>query len=121
MKYLQNINAKKLTAAFTLFAMLGLVVMLAGNGSLEVFANDNAQQTAQEMIKAILTVVYNIVTVVGIIFVIVGIVKFAIAYANESGPDQQKAAMMMATGIVLILLPAILRPMKLETKLKVIS
>lgn len=39
--------------------------------------------------------------VVGVIFGLIGILKFAVSHANEDGPAQQKAAMMMATAVVL--------------------
>ena len=69
-------------------------------------AADTAAATAaaEAMIEGILKVVKLICNVVGILFAIVGIVKFVIAHANEQGPEQQKAAVMMATGLVLVLL-----------------
>ena len=77
---------------------------------------DAATDTARDLVKDILIIVYNIVRIVGIIFIIIGLVKFVIAHANEQGPEQQKAAMMMATGVVLVLLPTILGAMKLYDK-----
>lgn len=49
-------------------------------------------------------VMKTICLAIGAIFVGIGIIKVAIAHANEDGPATQKAAMMIATGIALIVL-----------------
>lgn len=56
------------------------------------------------VINGVVQVVCKICTVVGVLFAIVGIVKFVISHANEDGPAQQKAALMIATGVVLVIL-----------------
>lgn len=58
------------------------------------------------MVEGIIEICAKIALVVGVIFAIIGILKFAISHANEDGPAQQKAAMMMATGVVLGILGA---------------
>ena len=58
---------------------------------------------ANEAIDAIVLVLKLITGVVGVIYVLLGLVRIAMAHANEDGPGQQKAAVFMATGIVLIL------------------
>ena len=92
-----------------------------GTGGNGTGGNTEANTLAQTMVGNILIIIYNIVTIVGIIFIIIGLVKFVIAHANEQGPEQQKAAMMMATGVVLVLLPTILRNMELATKITPIT
>ena len=63
---------------------------------------------SEEVINGILSVVYLITNVLGILFVIVGFVKLVISHAQEDAPGQQKAAMFIATGLVLILLRIVL-------------
>lgn len=57
-----------------------------------------------EIASLIKTIVKAICYIVGALFAIVGIVKFAISHANEDGPAQQKAIMMIATGLLLVVL-----------------
>ena len=63
-----------------------------------VFAYIGEDQIA-EIVK---TVLIAICSIVGGMFVIIGLIKFIISHANEDGPAQQKAIMMLATGIILI-------------------
>ena len=53
------------------------------------------------MINGIVQIASKIALVVGVIFGLIGILKFAVSHANEDGPAQQKAAMMMVTAVVL--------------------
>lgn len=80
------------------------------------FAAGNTEM-GQDMIKAIVTVVCDIVMILGIIFVIIGLVKLVTAHANEDGPAQQKAATLLATGVVLVILPMVLRGLDFPGKL----
>ena len=66
-----------------------------------VFASNDG--SASSVISAILSVVYLIMNVLGIIFAIIGFVKLIISHAQEDAPGQQKAAMFIATGLVLII------------------
>ena len=63
---------------------------------------------AESAFNAIFNVLKTITTVIGAIFLIVGIVRFIIAHANEDGPNQQKAAMLIATGIALVIIGPVL-------------
>ena len=56
------------------------------------------------VIEGVISIVKLIANIVGVIFFLVGLLRFAIAQANEDGPGTQKAVMMLATGIVLLLL-----------------
>lgn len=95
-------------------ALIGMLLffqpVFAVGGQIGVNQNtaDMGQTGAQSMFTMILNIVCTIVIIIGVIFGIMGVVKFAIAHANDQGPDQQKAAIMLATGIVLIILPVIL-------------
>ena len=60
-----------------------------------------------EVINGIVTILQYICTILGALFALIGIVKFAISHANEDGPAQQKAIMMMATGLLLVVLGAL--------------
>lgn len=57
-----------------------------------------------EAAEAVTKVVKLIATAIGAIFILVGVLKFAISYSNDDGPQQQKAVMMLAAGLVLVLL-----------------
>ncbi len=83
--------------AFAAIAFLTTVTMYAFPAAL-------ADGAADSVIDTVIMIMQIITNVVGILFAIIGIVKFAMAHANEDGPAQQKAVMMMATGIVLIIL-----------------
>lgn len=68
------------------------------------FTPVHAEITAAEMENLIETILKIICFIAGAMFALVGIIKFAISHANEDGPAQQKAIMMMATGVVLVAL-----------------
>ena len=70
-----------------------------------VFADADAKT---QMFDAIRLIVKVICSIVGGIFLLVGIVKFAIAQSNDDGPAQQKAIMMMATGVLLVLIATLI-------------
>lgn len=78
---------------------LSMVMMAIVAACPMVFATDHSA----EVITAILSVVFLIMNVLGIIFVIIGFVKLVISHAQEDAPGQQKAAMFIATGLVLII------------------
>ena len=71
---------------------------------LSVLEQDHFKYDEFSVIDTVIMIMQIITNVVGILFAIIGIVKFAMAHENEDGPAQQKAVMMMATGIVLIIL-----------------
>ena len=98
-----------------LFSSVMLAMAVAPEMPLMAFADST--QLGQDMIKAVVTVVCNIVMILGIIFIIIGLVKLVTAHANEDGPAQQKAATLLATGVVLVVLPAILKGLDFPNKL----
>lgn len=102
MKIADKANKVKNSATLATNAMMlaGAIAMAAPM----VFATDHSA----EVIKGILGVVYLITNVLGILFVIIGFVKLVISHAQEDAPGQQKAAMFIATGLVLILLRLVL-------------
>lgn len=102
MKIADKANKVRNSAALAANAM-----MLAGAIAMAVpmvFASNHGA----EVINGILNVVYLITNVLGILFVIIGFVKLVISHAQEDAPGQQKAAMFIATGLVLILLRIVL-------------
>jgi hypothetical protein len=72
----------------------------------ETSTTDAAAKT--EMFDAIRTILKVICTIVGGIFLLVGIIKFAISQSNDDGPAQQKAIMMMATGVLLVIIGTVI-------------
>ena len=99
-----------------IFGSLMLAFAMAPGMPALTFAAGNTEM-GQDMIKAIVTVVCDIVMILGIIFVIIGLVKLVTAHANEDGPAQQKAATLLATGVVLVILPMVLRGLDFPGKL----
>ena len=98
-------TAKRENTKMALFicAMSLLVVGTMYFAVTGAFADNAALSGVLNTLKLVLTIICS---VVGVIFAIVGIVKIAIAHANEDGPAHSKAAMMIATGIVLVILGA---------------
>lgn len=86
------------------------MLAIAGLGLLFVllFFQPASANGGQLALEAVVTIVCKIARVVGVIFIIVGAVKFAISHANEQGAEQQKSIMMMATGIILVVIPTII-------------
>ena len=81
-----------------------------------VFADDpayKASDSSKKVINGIVNVALLVAIVVGILLIIVGVIKFVVAHANEDGPGQQKAAMLLATGIALLLLGGIFKALNL--------
>ena len=58
-----------------------------------------------EMIKQMLVL---LITIVGALLILVGIVKLVLAHTNDDSSQQQRAVLMIGTGITLALLPNIL-------------
>ncbi len=63
-----------------------------------------AEMTSGDLASMVKLIIKVICFIVGALFSIIGVVKFAISHANEDGPAQQKAIMMMATGVLLVIL-----------------
>lgn len=96
-------KANQVLCYLSTMAMIATTMMYAYPA---VFAD--AASNGKKVITGVLSVVFLITNVVGIIFVIVGFVKLVIAHANEDGPAQQKAALFIATGLILILVRIVL-------------
>lgn len=94
---------KKISKSFNLFVLMIMALSVAFP---QVFAD--AAGAGEEVIQGVLGVIFLITNIIGIIFVMVGFVKLVVAWANEDGPSQQKAAQFVATGLGLILLRVIL-------------
>ena len=87
--------------AFAAIAFLTTVTMYVFPAALAETTNN-----AKSVVKLVMRILEIICCIVGALFTIIGIVKYAISHANEDGPAQQKAIMMMATGVILVLLGA---------------
>lgn len=101
---------ENLQMAIFICAMSLLVVgaiYMAFNGALA-----EGESALEGVVGLLVTIISIICGVVGVIFALIGVVKIAIAHANEDGPAQSKAAMMIATGIVLIILGVTITGMK---------
>lgn len=105
LKKAENIR-EKMSKVMKFSSLFTLAIMAIAIAFPQVFA-EGAE--AKDVIEGLLKIVYLITNVVGVIFIIIGFVKLAIAYANEDGPSQQKAALFIATGLVLILIRLVLK------------
>lgn len=103
-----KLNSKE--TKHNIFRAIMLMISIV-NSCPMVFANDNYGSTA---ILAVLSVVFLIMNVHGIIFLIIGFVKLIIAHAQEDAPGQQKAAMFIATGIVLLVARVVMAAMEMN-------
>ena len=92
-----------ITTLIPYFLLATLFYVLIKN-DMFVFASNATGQAFVLVIKAVRV----IGSVAGALFVLVGIIRFVIAHANEDGPNQQKAALMIATGIALIIVVSII-------------
>ena len=102
-----NLKSLKIVLLFVLTQ-----IMLTVN----IFADDpnySASTSSKKVINGIVNVALLVAIVVGILLIIVGVIKFVVAHANEDGPGQQKAAMLLATGIALLLLGGIFKALNL--------
>lgn len=91
-----------------LVALLGLaMVMFFCTGNLHADAGET-------MFGVVFSIITKIVMIIGVLIGVVGIAKFAISHAEGQGADQHKAILMMATGVILVVLPLILDGFKAE-------
>lgn len=112
---MKSMNAMRQKLAYLFGSILMMLAMLPGT-PLIAFADGDITM-GQDMIKSIVVVVCNIVMILGILFIIIGLVKLVTAHANEDGPAQQKAATFLATGVVLVILPMVLKGLNFPEKL----
>lgn len=113
-------ESKKVRMARALPYILCMVFILSTCflGAMPVFASDGSSlKGAKEAFDAIFKVVSIITSIVAILFILVGLVKFITAHANDNGPDQQKAAMMIATGVGLLVLAGLIGTLGINEKL----
>ena len=112
-------ESKRIRTARALPYILCMVFILTTCffGAMPVFADGNIPKGATEAFDAIFKVVAIITSIVAILFILVGLVKFITAHANDNGPDQQKAAMMIATGVGLLVLAGLIGTLGINEKL----
>lgn len=96
-------KANQVMGYLSSMAMIATTIMYAYPAVFATSGSGKAGTAGEEVIGGVLSVVFLITNIVGIIFIIVGFVKLVIAHAQEDGPAQQKAALFIATGLVLIL------------------
>lgn len=96
---------KQEKAEYALITLAGVIIAAVG---MYCFTPAFAKMTESDICTLVETIVKVICYLVGALFAIIGVVKLAISHANEDGPAQQKAIMMLATGGLLIVLGALL-------------
>ena len=100
-------NAAKYVRSFVYCSLAGRFLAISAWADADISGGKKA-------IIAVLNILYLIALIVGIIFIAVGIIRFAMSHAQEDGPGQQKAIMMMATGAVLVIGRVILSALHVE-------
>ena len=101
-------NSIKLTKQEKIeYAMIMLVSFIMAGVTLYFFTPAFAISN-DDIANLVKTIVKVICFIAGALFLIAGIVKYAISHANEDGPAQQKAIMMIATGAMLVALGGLL-------------
>ena len=84
--------------------VLGLLVVCVM--SVFVFAENPSSLTqngAKEAIQTVVKIIMVLMSALGALFIVLGVIKFTIAHAQEDSPSQQKAAMLIASGIALFI------------------
>jgi succinate dehydrogenase/fumarate reductase cytochrome b subunit len=93
-----------LTKALPYLFVLGLLVVCFM--SVFVFARSGSTQAnsgAKAGIEAVVKIIMVLLSALGALFIVLGVIKFTIAHAQEDSPSQQKAAMLIASGIALLI------------------
>ena len=66
-------------------------------------ASSLTQAGAKEAIQTVVKIIMVLMSALGALFIVLGVIKFTIAHAQEDSPSQQKAAMLIASGIALFI------------------
>ena len=106
LSYVKENRRYLLAKALPYMIALGLIVIFVMTTF--VFAGgDDGQSTSNAGANAAITAVVRIIRVLlsalGALFIVLGVIKFTIAHAQEDSPSQQKAAMLIASGIALLI------------------
>ena len=62
-----------------------------------------ANNGANAAIRSVVQIIMVLLSALGALFIVLGVIKFTIAHAQEDSPSQQKAAMLIASGIALLI------------------
>lgn len=96
---------KQVLIASIPYLLLAILLFILLKNNMFAIAGEAA---AGKAFGLVIKAVRVIGTVAGALFVLVGIIRFVIAHANEDGPNQQKAALMIATGVALIIVVSLI-------------
>ena len=72
----------------------------------------NTDQTARDMVNNFVSVIGTLIVVLGLFFIVSGLVKVVAGHAKEDGPSQDRGMYQTAAGVVLVILPIMLRAFK---------
>ena len=110
LSYVKENRRYLLAKALPYMIALGLIVIFVmttfvfadnvvgdGNGAQNTNAGANAA------ITAVVRIIRVLLSALGALFIVLGVIKFTIAHAQEDSPSQQKAAMLIASGIALLI------------------
>ena len=115
LSYVKENRRYLLANALPYMIALGLIVIFVMTTF--VFAGgDDGQSTSNAGANAAITAVVRIIRVLlsalGALFIVLGVIKFTIAHAQEDSPSQQKAAMLIASGIALLIVGFVIGQIK---------
>lgn len=97
-------NPEKLMNNLMMCMMFGMLLM----SMLNAFPGVWAAVSTADIVDVVFKIIKIVVIALGAFLTILGVVKFAMAYADQNSPDQQKSIMQMASGIALLLLGFVL-------------
>ena len=103
-KNLKDNRRYLLKKALPYLFVLGLLIVCVM--SMFVFAGNASNLTqngAKEAIATVIKIIMVLMSALGALFIVLGVIKFTIAHAQEDSPSQQKAAMLIASGIALFI------------------
>ena len=102
-----------LTKALPYLLVIGLLIVCVM--SVFVFAKSPSTATkggANAAISSVVQIIMVLLSALGALFIVLGVIKFTIAHAQEDSPSQQKAAMLIASGIALLIVGFVISKIK---------
>ena len=107
LSYVKENRRYLLAKALPYMIALGLIVMFVMTTFVFATGDGDGASTSNAGANAAITAVVRIIRVLlsalGALFIVLGVIKFTIAHAQEDSPSQQKAAMLIASGIALLI------------------
>ncbi len=101
------LDKKYMARYFACYMLAGILAMVLGavlSQHTQLFRVAFAATTEESVVLGILKVMKIIGLLAGGILALVGLIKFVLSQSTENGQEQQKAVMMMVSGVALIVI-----------------